>query len=115
MASTTVPAQPLNEVEIRRCTVTIPTAAKLSKAPFQTELILKQFSLSYSEDDGKVPQASIVILLVDLVGITVFHGPPESSPSGQTCRVLVNEYSLDCARGPGGKRIRSLKVSPFDF
>ena len=110
---TIVSEQPSNELEIQRRTVTVPTAAKLSKAPFQAELVLKQFTLSYS---GKEPSdASIVIRLVDLVGITVLPGPLDRSTNRQACRVLVNEYSLDGTRGPEGNSKRSLKVTPFDF
>ena len=110
---TNVSEQPSNELEIQRRTVTVPTAAKLSKAPFQAELVLKQFTLSYS---GKEPSdAAIVLHLVDLVGITVLPEPLDRSTNRQACRVLINEYSLDGTRGPEGNFKRSLNVTPFDF
>ena len=112
-AGVTHSANGVDEAVVRRCRVTVPAPAKQLKDAFQAELVLKQFSLSYcSEEAGEKGQT---FLLEDLVGITVLPGPPENSMSRQTCRVLVNEYSLDNTRGPEGKRTRSLKVTRLDF
>ena len=99
---------------MRRCRVTRlePEDRIIRKGDFEIELFLTQFSLW---DSGHWRISGPILLLEDLVGITVLPGPPEKSMSRQTCRVLVNEFSLDDTRGPEGKRKRSLKVSRFDF
>ena len=68
-ASVTLSAQPAangDGVPVRRCKVTIPSSAKLSKDLFQAELVLNQFSLSYSKEESEGKGQTI--LLEDLVG-----------------------------------------------
>ena len=102
-------ALPQNGQEVRRCRVTIPTATKLSKQSFQTELVLKEFSLSFSEEDG----TPFKILLEDLVGVTVLPNPPDSNRNLETCRLIVNEFPP--VKIQEGKSSRQIKVVIIDF
>ena len=103
----TATSSPLqNESEVRRSPVTIPTAAKLSKQSFQTKLVLKQFSLSFSKEDGTLFE----ILLEDLIGVTVLPNPPDNL---HTCRLIVNEFPPVKTRK--GKTVRALKSVCIDF
>ena len=108
MASSTVV---LNEGgELRRCRVTIPLAAKLSKSSFESDLVLKNFALSFHSQDGT---ANYEILLEDLIGVTVLDKPTGSNK--QSCRVIVNVYSRVSPRSAGQLQHRSSKAHPFDF
>ena len=98
-----------NETEIRRCRVTIPSTAKLYKLPFQTEIVLKHFSLSFSKTDGTPHE----ILLEDLVGVTVLPKPPDSNRKRQTCRLLVNEYPSVIQKGKNNRELKSVWID-FD-
>lgn len=91
-----------NDTELRRCRVTIPAAAKLSKQPFASDLILRHFSLAFDKHDG----TSKSILLEDLIGVTVSEEPV---PTSQACRIIVNAFPKD------RKKRRSLQAHLFDF
>ena len=105
MASSTVVL--CEGAELRRCRVTIPSAAKLSKNPFQSDLVLKKFALSFHDQDGK---ANYEILLEDLIGVTVVKKP--ASNNSNSCRVILNAYPKVNSRSGQQRRLKS---HLFDF